>query len=255
MKETTNFPYEVICPRPKLELIAKDYNDFKYIYSFKVPEYILLKQDLVDNEESIELVAEVNCSSTMYRELFRSDYVSEIQIEVDKTLLYDSFSIDILILFKKNTEWDNQIVDKGMPIAHLGSYRIDLENRTQGLISFIENDSDNIEYSFTDNTINIKIPSNKYEWLLQNKHNPLLKKILSSQFGQIALIEACQRMKDNANDHLLWQKELKNRWKSFNEDEKEYPDESEIISFVNSLLDNPSDSLLTFLMDNLNKDE
>lgn len=252
MKEITNFPYEVITPRPKLELISMDYDDFKYFYKLNVPEYILSKIEV----ENAVLVSEINCTSTMYRENIQSTLLNEIVIEIDKTLVYNSFTLDILILLTKKTKWDNQILGKGMPIAHLGSFRIDLESKTQGLIAFIENESDNIEYSFTNNSINVKMPNSKYIWLLQNKNNPLLKRILTSQFGQIALIEACLRMKDNTNDHLFWQKELKYRWKLYNNDEKEYPDDSEINLFVNSLLEKPSDSLLKYLMDNnFDKDE
>lgn len=255
MKDTTYFPFDVIRPNEKLELMQLDHNEGYLVYNLKVPGYILAKPECINFQESIQLVAEINCSATMYREIIRSKDLNEIILQIDRSSIYDSFHVDVLIIFTSNVDWSNQTIEKGMPLAHLGSFKIDLENRAQGLISFIGSEADTVENSFTDNTINVRIPQYKFDWLVSNQHNPLIKRILSSQLGQIALIEACQRIKDNSNDHLLWQQEIKNRWKLFDQNDKEFPDDSEIIPFVNSILDQPSDGLLTFLIENLDKDE
>ena len=83
----------------------------------------------------------------------------------------------------------------------------------------------------------------------------MVKNILASQFAQIALLEACQKIKDNSNDHLLWQKELKRKWKQYSKDDKEGPNDDEILTFVNYILENPSEKLLEYLVKNLDKDE
>lgn len=255
MKETTNFPYDVIKANTKLQLQDLSRGDDQYVYLLKVPDFISADQNVITNKDSLVLAAEINCSSTMYREVVVSESLDEIQVEIDKKLVFDSFSIDVLMLLSKNADWHRQSLNKGMPIAHLGSFRMDLETRSQGLISFCKHDSNtatNIEYSYRDQSVHIIFPEERFQWLTQNRHSPLLKSILSSQFGQIALIGACQRMKDTGNDHLLWYKELKNRWKVYNKDDSDFPEGDEIIPFVSSLLKNPSDTLINYLIQNGN---
>jgi hypothetical protein len=251
MKQTSKFPYGVITINTiQLESTTNvDIN--KYSYKLTVPDLIIDNKTI--DWENAELIAEATCSATMFRKCFKSDIIREINIDIDKKDIYHSISIDVIILFKNNTDWNSQYVRKGMPIAHLGSFKIDLETNSQGLISFLSNDDANtIEYSYSDNSIGIKIPRDKFEWLLRNKHNPLVKNILNSQFAQIALIEASKNIKDDTNNHLLWQKELLKRWKSFN-GSNDFPEDHEILPFVNSILENPSENLLNVLMQTNNE--
>jgi hypothetical protein len=251
MKQTSKFPYGVITINT-IQLESTTNEDInKYSYKLTVPDLIIDNKTI--DWENAELIAEATCSATMFRKCFKSDIIREINIDIDKKDIYHSISIDIIILFKNNTDWNSQHVRKGMPIAHLGSFKIDLETNSQGLISFLANDTaDTIEYSYSYNSIGIKIPRHKFEWLLRNKHDPIVKNILSSQFAQIALIEASKKIKDDTNNHLLWQKELLKRWKSFN-GSNDFPEDHEILPFVNSILENPSENLLNVLMQTYNE--
>jgi len=247
MKQTTNFPYNVIIDS-KSELKIENANDLNnYCYSLEIPKSIL--EDIIFEKENIELIAEVNCSSTMYRECFKSESLEKISIKIDKKNIFKTFNIDVLIVFNIDTDFDNVRLREGMPYAHLGSFKVETETATQSLISFIPNEKDEyIHYSFTDHAIKIKIPKTKYDWLLKNKSKPLIKNILKSQFAQIALLEACKKLKDESNNHLLWQKELLKRWQKDNKNE--LPDDFEMLPFVKKILNNPSEDLLNVLTDN-----
>jgi len=251
MKQTTNFPYDVtIINDIQLESIQNEDLD-KYSYKLTVPENILVDNTI--DWPNAELIADATCSATMYRKCYRSANNGEISIDIEKKDIYHSISIDVIILFKNAGYLNSQNVSKGMPIVHLGSFKIDLEASSHGLISFLLNDnSEKVEYSYSDNSIGIRIPKSKFNWLHRNKHNPLVKNILSSQFAQIALIEACKKMKDETNNHLLWQKELLKRWNSSNKN-NEFPEDYDILPFVNSILENPSEKLLDVLMQNQNE--
>lgn len=256
MKNTTNFPYDVKVAEANRIKLNDDssHDDFKY--SVKLPDGIFYENKYKEAEENIELIADISCSATMFRKVVKSNNKSKIEISFPKEQVYSQFTIDLIAVFKNQMIWDNTEVNKGMPIAHLGSFKIDLETRTQGLIIFKPNeDLEEVSYSYTLDAIQILLPKNKFDWLLKNKHNPLVRNILSSQFAQIALIEACHKMKDGTNDHLLWHRELKNKWNSHKRYSKEYPEDNDIIPFVNDILDNPSQNLLNYIVENQERDE
>jgi hypothetical protein len=256
MKYTTNFPYDVkVAQANTIKLEDKSDHDY-FRYFVKLPDYIFNENKYIKVKDDIEIVADISCSSTMFRKVDKSNSIDQIEISISKNKVFKSFSIDLIVIFKSQTIWDNSNLNKGMPILHLGSYKIDLDTGTQGLILFKSNDdSDEIDYSFTQDSIQILLPENKYNWLLKNKHNPLAKNILSSQFAQIALIEACHKLKDESNDHLLWFKELKNKWNTYNQDNKDYPEDTEIVPFVNFVLNKPSQNLLNYIKENHDRDE
>lgn len=256
MKNTINFPYDVkVAEANQIRLEDKSDHDY-FKYHVILPDSIFYENKYRGIDSEIELIADINCSSTMFRKVENSNNINEIELIFSKSKVYSRFTIDLIAVFKQNTMWDNTSVSKGMPIAHLGSFKIDLETRTQGLILFKPNESnDDVGYSYTQDSIQVLLPEKKFNWLLQNKHNPLIKNILSSQFGQIALIEACHKIKDESNDHLLWHKELKDKWLNFRQDTKEYPDETDIVPFVNKVLNNPSQNLLNYIIENQDRDE
>jgi len=256
MKNTTNFPYDVKVAEAN-RIILEDHSDHDYFkYHVKLPDAIFNENKYRKVDGKVEIVADISCSATMFRKVEKANSMSEIEICFAKNKVYSRFRIDLIAVFKDATVWDNSSVDKGMPIVHLGSFKIDLETRTQGLILFKPNeDTDDVNYSYTLDSIQILLPENKFNWLLKNKHNPLVKNILSSQFAQIALIEACHKMKDGTNDHLLWHKELKNKWNNYKKDAKEYPEDTDIVPFVNEILKSPSQNLLNYIIENQERDE
>jgi hypothetical protein len=256
MKNTTNFPYDVkIVEANRIRL--DDHSDHDYFkYKVKLPDGIFYENKYREVDDKIELVADISCSATMFRKVEKANEKNKIEICFPKNKVYGRFTIDLVAVFNDSAVWDNSDVGKGMPVVHLGSFKIDLETRTQGLILFKPNeDTDDVNYSYTLDSIQILLPENKYNWLLKNKHNPLVKNILSSQFAQIALIEACHKMKDGTNDHLLWHKELKNKWKDYNRGSNEFPQDTDIVPFVNEVLQNPSQNLLNYIIENQERDE
>ena len=257
MKNNTNFPYDVkVLAGNSIELKESEHTKQRYLYTLQVPEMVLHELKYKAVSSFLSLVAEINCSSTMYREIISTNNLSRMLVSIEKHLVYDTFTVDALIVFNQDTIWDDLPVKRGMPICHLGSFKIELDSRARGLITFLPNENEeNVKYAFSDNTIRIYLPAEKYKWILSKKHNPLIKLILSAQFAQIALMDACQRMRDATSDHLLWQQELKYRWKSFSDNDKEFPDDHEIIPFIDHVLQNPSLSLISYLIENSNHDE
>jgi hypothetical protein len=246
MNYSFSFPYDVKLVASDLEeLIPKD-NFFRY--RVELPERISKDLNLMNLLPKCSLLAELNCSATIYRECIVSESLAELIIEIPKDKVYDRLSLDILLLARESLSWDDQQLSKGMPLAHLGSFKIDLQSRAQGLISFVEHDKDEFKNLFNDNMIQVLIPKAQFDWLLLKSKNPLVKNLMNSQFAQLALIEGCQLMQLETYDHLLWQQELKAKWKSYSDQEKEFPESDEISAFVNHILKNPTKCLFDFLI-------
>lgn len=246
MKQSFSFPYDVkLMPCDLKEL---DPTEDSFRYKVDLPKRI--SEDSVIREcfPKCSLIAELNCSATIYRSLIEGDSVQELIIEIPKNKVIENFTLDILLVVKEDFLWDDQYLKKGMPIAHLGSFKIDLQSRAQGLISFVEHDKDEFKNLFNDNMIQVLIPKNQFEWLLLKSKDPLVKNLMNAQFAQLALIEGCQLMQSETYDHLLWQQELKSKWRSYSDQEKDYPESDEISGFVNHILVNPTKSLFEFLI-------
>lgn len=250
MKQNVNFPYDVIIDSKSFFKRSEIEDDNFYMYDLFISDEIFNKKDFF--QKNLELIVEVNCSATMYRECFRGKIEKKLILKLERKNIFGSFSADVLIVFNSIPNREDLQLKKGMPYAHLGSHKFEIISKTHGLITFTQNEhDDNIFYSFSDNVIKVNIPKKNYVWLLANKNKPLIKNILKSQFAQIALIEACKKLQDNSNDHLQWQKELLKRWRKSNI--SEYPEDFEILSFVKKILNNPSEELLDILIDKQNE--
>lgn len=249
MKANTNFPYDVkVISANKLAIQELENDDDSFEYEIKVPDMVLHDSKYEHIKDKLKIVAEVNCSSTMWRQTFSSKNLNGISFSVPKKMVFKSFSISILILFDQDSIWDGKKLKKGMPIIYLGSFKVDLEPNKQGLLSFKPNNEDFISYSFSQDAINILIPNKKYDWLLKHKHDPTVKQILTSQIAQVALIEACNNLGDETLNHLKWQKELIRKWQEYKTDGSEVPKGEDVLNLVNYILKNPSDSLIDFLI-------
>ena len=255
MKQTTNFPYDVKVSAQKKQAEPKELDptadSFRYEYS--VPAYIMDDALLSPLIDKLDLVAEINCSSTMTRLMCLGVHIGKIEFEIPIATVEDSFSIDLMLLLKESADWDGMTLKKGMPLAHLGSFKVYLDEGAQSLFSFMTNDKDEVEYSFSDNQIHVKIPQQQFDWLLQRQNDPLVKGILSSQFAQIALLEACQHLRDKKNDHMLWFKALTKKWLDYSKGDGEIQS-SEFGPFVNYILENPSVSLIKVVIQNFDRE-
>lgn len=247
MKHSFSFPYDVKLAVCDLEELNPTDDFFRY--RVKIPQWILKDSRFKELLPKCSLVAELNCSATIYRKCMKSESLTELITEIPKDKVYDRFILDVILLVNENVSWDDQHLTNGMPLAHLGSFKIDLQSRAQGLISFVEHDKDEFKNLFNDNMIQVLIPKGQFEWLVLKTKNPLVKSLLNAQFAQLALIEGCHLMQSQAYDHLLWQQELKSKWNSFSDQEKEFPDSDEISSFVNHILKNPTKNLFEFLIE------
>lgn len=247
MKQTTNFPYDVAIQT--IDLIELPQSADYFEYEILLPDYYLTDEKYHEVAENLELIAETNCSATMYREVFDQSNNFTLSIAIPRNRVSVKFNIDILLVAKREFNWDSQLIQKGMPIAHFGSFQKDIDDRSTGLISFESTDEDKISISNADHTIKIKIPVDQFKFLIEKQNSLLVKQILTSQFAQIALLESCKELKENSKrDNLIWYKELLSRWRKFSDNEDEYPQESDHLKFVSDLLQNPSIKLIDYLI-------
>jgi hypothetical protein len=255
MKQTTNFPYDVKVTAQKNQAEPKELeptaDSFRYEYS--VPAYITDDALISPMIDKLDLVAEINCSSTMTRLMCLGAHIGKIEFEIPFATVEDSFSIDLMLLLKESAVWDGMTLKKGMPLAHLGSFKVYLDEGAQSLFSFMPHDKDEVEYSFSDHQIHVNIPQEQFDWLLQRQNHPMVKGILSSQFAQIALLEACQHLRDKKNDHMLWFKALTKKWLDFSKGNGEIQP-SEFGPFVNYILEKPSVSLIKVVIQNIDRE-
>lgn len=247
MKQTTNFPYDVDVHTIDLKELPHSSNSFEY--EVALPDYYVTHNKFIDVIDHIDLIAETNCSSTMYRSVITASTDSKLIINIPRNKVNLNFKIDILLVANKEFNWDSQILQKGMPIAHFGSFKKDIDNRSTGLISFETSEGNDIFISNSDHTIKIKIPKKQYEFLLKKQNSLMVKRILTSQFAQIALLEACKELKENSKrDNLIWYKELLSRWRKFSDNNDDYPQETDYLRFVQDLLEKPSIKLIDYLI-------
>lgn len=247
MKQTTSFPYGVDINTIGLSELPHSSKNFEY--EVNLPEYFSSDSKYKSIDENMDLIAEVNCSATLYREVFTSKNELQLIIKIPRENVSVNFNIDVLVVVNKDVIWEGQPLQKGMPIAHFGSFKKDIDNRSKGLISFEISENNQISIATSNNTIVIQIPKKQYQFLIKKQNDKMVKEILTSQFAQIALLEACNYLKEGSkSDHLIWYKELLSRWRKYAPEDKGFPDELDHLKFVSDLLKNPSISLVNHLI-------
>lgn len=255
MKYAVKFPYNVLKIPVKLDFSQSDES---YEYIIKLPDVVFSEAGLHNvNKADLQLVAEVNCSSTMYRKCFHSNdsELRTMTFFLPKKNVNHRFQVDVLLLAKRPLELNGQIIEKGMPLAHFGSNTISLSRNQKGLIVFDKSVDKEITYGFGSDLIKIRIPERIYNDLSRMKNRPEIKHLLASQFAQIALLEACKYLKeDGGKSHLNWYEELLKRWNKFNP-EKQYPDSEDHLKLVNYILDYPSLNFANYLIKKIKNDK
>lgn len=258
MKQSIKFPYKVFIDSIQTELLNNN-TDF-YEINANVPDVVFSESGIgvTDHNDKISLISEVNCSSTIFRKCYRSENLKNLNFSFPKKEVSNSFTIDHIFVAKESLTLGGETIEKGMPVAHLGSFSINIDKKRQGLISFETSDDDKISYSFSGHVIKINIPKNEYENLLNLKNRPIIKQFLISQFAQIALLEACKYLRnESAMNHLSWYKELLGQWQKFDEGNKEYPEETDFLKLINFILGDPSLKFTRLLIqkENIDRDE
>ncbi len=257
MKDNAKFPYPVEKAKCTLELIDSENGTFTY--KIEVPDYVFEKPFIKENIGSLVLVAEVNCSSTMFRKCYSSENTKELIIEIPHDEVNIKYSIDCILISNTDKLQKKEItIQKGMPVAHLGTENFNNDSRTQGLIVFEPNNEKEVKYLFSDHTIRISLPNKQYEALLLVRESPIVKFALASNFAQIALLEACKSFTEpTKNNHLKWFQELSIQWNLLNNSNDSFPEPFEYLKLVTSVLENPSMKLIEALLENdkRNRDE
>lgn len=253
MKQSTNFPYDVDIHTIDLKELSPTPDTFEY--EAILPEYYSKDSKYAPILSNIDLIAEVNCSATMFRKVYPISSSKTLSISIPKQKVNVKFGLDLLLVANKEFLWDSQNIKKGMPIAHFGTFSKNIDNRSSGLISFESSDEEKISISNSDHTIKVKIPDKQFDYLMRTQHSLLTKKVLTSQFAQIALLECCKELKCNSKrDNLIWYQELLSRWYKYSKQKDDFPQEIDHLRFVQYLLKNPSVSLIDHLISERSKD-
>lgn len=249
MKSNIKFPHPIKV-MDQAEPQFENQSSGSYIYKLDIPDAVLLDPIFDKRFRSLVLVAEVNCSATMYRECFKSDHYESIQIEIDKNNISDKFEIDYMFLAKETTVIDSFRLDKGMPLIHLGSfaYRLDRSNRSLILFAASEN-KDRLEFDLNGDEIKVLLPQKEYDALMRMQGLPVVSKLLEN-FGQLALLEACRFLhEESSREYTLWFRELYHRWEQYYE-EGSYPTPDQYFEFIDDILKNSSIELARIIIQN-----
>ena len=245
-----SLPYRII--RESNASFKQNHTEDCYNYTAITPDLTILS--IPENLKSkVKLVAEINCSSTMYRTCIQSNEVEKIEISIPKDEVKIRFTIDLMYISNDNIDYLEQRFNKGQVLAFLGRKSVNIDARRQSLISFDKLESGNeIEYSFTNHCIKVRMPKKQFNQILKKQHAPLFKSVFSSPLAQLALLQGCRHLEaGSSKNHLLWFKELENLWKKLRnpaDNEKDYPDVDDYLPFVNKILKNPSIRLIDDLI-------
>lgn len=242
MKQSTPFPYNVLTGSIQVQLEEETENEF--IYHIDFPDWFKNEEEYINNSRCIDLAVEINCSSTIYREVFKTNQI-ELTFPISKDDVAIRYEIDVLAIANDEMEWMGKIINKGGPVAHFGRYLFDIDKRSKGIIEFTgDPNSKELKILNSDHTIMIELPSEKFEYIKRKQYNKLMKSVLASNFAQIALLESCKEIKqESSRSHLNWFEALLQEWRKYNND-KEYPGNDDHLPFVKYLLKNPSLKLL-----------
>ncbi|QAA80882.1 hypothetical protein EI546_03670 [Aequorivita sp. H23M31] len=260
MKYSVKFPYDVL--KHSLRINGNPSEDF-YEYEISLPpavHSVFINGTSGIGFTDINLVAEVNCSATMYRKCFISEDIEDksLNFKIPKKAVGVNFEIDTMIVAKRPIPLDGQRIEKGMPLAHLGSHKYKIDKSRIGLIEFEVSKAKDISYLFNSHTIKIQLPEEVYKELVKMKNRPEIKHFLASQLAQVALLEACQLLVENGgSNHLAWYEELHKRWVLLSGGDKDYPDPEDHLSLVNHILQEPSLTFAHYLINTakIEKDE
>ncbi len=255
MRQNIRFPYNVFkrSVSPDFEYLDND-----YIYKLKVPDIVFSFSGIMDYFNDIddlitnsELTTELNCSATMYRKCFISDEIDSIEVKIPRDKVRKRFSLDTMIIATDNLSRQGAIIEKGMPLAHLGTKSLVINDRKQSLFTFQVAEDGDISYSYTSDSIIINLPEKEFFKLKRYKDLPLFKDLIASQLGQIALLQACNYLKEGSSySHTMWYNELLKRWRRFDNSEDSYPEVSDYLNLINDILKDPSLGFIKTMINN-----
>lgn len=225
-----------------------------YVISYRIPD--ILKEELKNKEidtKKLNLVCEVNCSATLFRrsvvhESFEDPKEIRVNVPIEDVAI--KFNVMLFLIVKDPFELGGFELIPGQELGYLGTETFNVDNRSQSLIEFSENEVTNqIEYAFSEHAIQVKIPTAQFNYIKNKRYSTQFKAVFVSPFTQVALLQGSQYLKNEEKNHLNWFKELKNKWKQFNPDD-DYPSTEEQTKFIDFVLKDPSLKLLDTLIKN-----
>lgn len=220
-------------------------------------------------EGDASLIVEVFCSYTMYRKCFLLNPEFELEIPIEN--LKNRVECLFFIVSQQNFQYQNYSVqptykdiefsiEKGDVLAFLGDYKFDIDLKGSTIDSFLkirerEDSNKALKYIFLEDSIIIEINKKDFERIKSFHMNPDYQRIMISSLLQPALIHACYKIADPADDayeEKAWYRTLMLRWEQLKNTEGP-PSFDDIPEFVEILLNNPTDSLLDVLEEMNNK--
>lgn len=251
-----SYPYLVLEEDLQISINKNSgYNEY-HIIETSIPSKLInnFKNEGIEEDfNQLDLVVEVNCTATMYRELFlfNLDNENKIKVKIKKNKVAFKFELQILILLKKELMWQGIKLNKGMPIGFLGNHKIDIDQRSTSLVEFKEckRNQEDINFMYKKHSIEIFIPSKLFKIIQKNKMKKMMNEFYKVQV-KICLLEIFKVIENNNDspyDQLNWYIELKNRWLEDGNSEEDFRIPEGKLNFINNLLKKPDESFLKII--------
>ena len=252
-------------PYPTVQINQEDLNallvepyskETKQCISIKIDGNLFNKQlieILISN--SVNLIAEVNCSGTLYRKVFfiKDELLKEgkTAIEIDSDLIAGNYIVEIIAIATEKVKLIGSFTHHfGDIVAYLGEYKFNTDIACKGLIVFKENsDLKDPNFLYNDNVIQVELPSKLFEDYKNLRNHPLYKRLIVGQYAFTALLGAVGYLNEieaNEKENLAWFSELKVRWDDFKDTDDEFPNQKNKLLLVNEILNHPTSELMNY---------
>lgn len=255
--------------RPKVEFnfdyIEGNIASYKFDYKIDINDHYLIS--LLESKQAI-LVAEVICSYTIFRKVFRS-FTPNLVFEIPANELRSKVDIQVMLLANSeianynslsfSNEYKNLsfLLEYGDLIAFLHEIRLNVDMRGTAASDFIkiaENKVDDYtRYDLEKDYLILRVPKKQLDSFKQLRVNPNLENILISSLIIPALVHALHNISEeneNVYGDKQWFMALVDNCQNFLG--TDYPDESEISVLVDQILKNPNNRLVEDLLKFLN---
>lgn len=243
--------------------ISYDENSKEIVFNYKIVD---LSEDyrLMLKHEKIALICEVNCSYTLYREVY-STYEDQLIFEIPDHDLKNKVELQVMLIAIKDignftslnfsSELRGQFfsIEKGDVLGILDTTTLDIDAAGLIVSDFVKISEnlldDHTRYEFDQNALFIKLPKAQIEKLQTLKNNPNLENILISTLISPALIHALHLLKEDNEESFqekAWFRALKEKSEEILG--VPYPsDQSEIALLLDGILEKPYSRLFVDL--------
>jgi len=214
--------------------------------------------------KKISLICEINCSYTVYRQVF-SSFDTQLIFEIPDQDLKNKIEMQLMLIATRDLEnftstnllpeLQSQTfsIEAGDVLAVFDTATIDIDTAGLAVSDFVKISENTIEqivrYEFEQDALIVKLPTKQLKSLQVLKNNPDSENILISTLIIPILIHACHLLteeNDDSYNEKAWYRALQEKSKNYLG--SPYPnDSSDINLLIEKILENPNERLFTEL--------